>query len=406
MEEKDIRRANLGIAPVILPNDKEYRAAIVELEWAETDFLNVKWLIRLQVREAVAAIGNALDIFLAGFPDAACYCLRQAIELSTSFVYLNELPPDKKEEKIKAWANVYDSFPMRWKMDVELREFGGDYAEMRGRMPNFFNKIKETNIRLNKYVHKQGYEFLYNHRRLLPKSKREELLRDQVDEYGKLVEDVIGIVALFKLACDPMPLILGDERLANRVPGLIVMPYSKEFTQKYLGEEVVSEFKATKLYKTFEDDILCRPENNEAIYQIKQDCYVQRDQVDEILKQVSHLDFKERIAVIAVFFSTKVACVHFCDGLTTYFSDVHSNAKHKDSFCNLEFKQLRETGRKLNIPYNGVYMSLFDVYDGDMCFVEHNTPFSNEEFLMLCKEMAQLNIGALRYQQEFEKAFH
>lgn len=142
MEEKDIRRANLGIAPVILPKDKEYRAAIAELEWAETDFLNVKWLIRLQVREAVAAIGNALDIFLAGFPDAACYCLRQAIELSTSFVYLNELPPDKKAEKIKAWANVYDSFPMRGKMDAELQEFGGDYAEMRGRMPNFFNRIK------------------------------------------------------------------------------------------------------------------------------------------------------------------------------------------------------------------------------------------------------------------------
>jgi hypothetical protein len=45
----------------------------------------------------------------------------------------------------------------------------------------------------------------------------------------------------------------------------------------------------------------------------------------------------------------------------------------------------------MNVPFKDVLLTVFDAYDDDVCFVEHDTPFDVEEWRSLCKIVADFN---------------
>ena len=390
MNREEIRKANEGIVPIELPHAEDYQSALRELESAEASFFGINRVVWLQVREAITSIGNALDLFKIGYPDAACYCLRQSIELATCFAYIHELPECERKEKLAAWQTQSSWFPVRGKMEKKLERIGGEYADMHKRMPSFFSNIEKINERINKHVHKQGYDFCYHYRHFMPIEKKRQLIESLISEYESFVKTTIGVVAVFKLFIDPLPILLSEEDVANRLPGLLTEPYSPVFMEKYIGREFVAEFKATQRYKDFKEDIIRRPRLNDATYNLKQWQIFERKNAPQILAQLEQLDYCERLVVILAINSDKIAHIYFYDGLLMFATDIKCDRTILPQSSD-EFKKVRLSERKRNIPFKGVFLTVFETYDNDACFVEHDVPFADEEWLSLCNLVAGFN---------------
>lgn len=401
MNDEEMRKGNIGIVPIILPHAKEYHQALRELDWAEPFFLGLNSVVQLQIREAIASIGNALDLFKAGYSDAACYCLRQAIELATCFAYIHELSENERKEKISAWKAHAQWFPTRGKMKKRLESLDGEYADMQSHMPRFFQRVEEVNERLNKHVHKQGYEYCYSYRRFLPTEKQRAIHENLVRQYEGFVKETIGVVAVCKLVIDPLPVLLSDEEVDNRLPDMLTEPYSPEFMEKYMGEEVISEFKRTRRYEEYWNNIMKKPRLNDAVYNIKQWYHFDRGNVDQILDQIEQLNYHERLVVLLAMFSNKIARVYFHDGLLMYFTDVKSNNVDL-SLSSENFEKIRLGESRRNNPFKGSLLSVFSSYDNHAFFVEHDVPFEDNEWNELCAMVDKYNQSVVQIVQQLQ----
>ena len=401
MEDEKIRKANEGIIPIVLPHVKDYQRALRELEYAESSFLNINRVVWLHVREAITSIGNALDLFKVGYPDAACYCLRQAIELATCFVYLHELSADERNDRLSAWRSQTEKFPMRKKMEEELERLDGVYSEIHNHMPLFFEHLEAVNKRINKHVHKQGYDFFYHYRHFMPSTKKQALFVSLIKEYEGFIEATIGVVAVFKLVLDPLPILLSEEEIENRLPDLLTEPYSKLFMERYIGKEFIKEFKSTERYQDFKNDIELRPRLNDAVYDLRKWQIFERKNAPQILEQIDQLNYMERLVVLLALASNKVAHVYFYDGLLMFTTDVKCNRTIL-SWSSDEFKQVRFSEHRMNVPFKDVLLTVFNTYDGDACFVEHDVPFDAEEWLSLCKIVTDFNSRVMEQEKSME----
>lgn len=387
-----IRKNNAGIRPISVLRMEEYRDDLRRLRWSRTGFLNINKISRLLIDEAITAIGNGLDLLDIGYVDCACYSLRQAMELATTFVYLEVLPEATRRAKIDSWKEMSKKFPLRVSMMNEMDKQESDFKDLKDRMPELFSRLVEVNCRINKYIHKQGLDTLYEHRRHYGGAKKERVDKKIISDLDDFIWAAMTSVIVFQLSLDPMPILLQEDDVANRLPDFITDPYSPVFLKKYLGEENVSSYRLTHIYQTFREDVLKRPSNNEAVYWLKNDYYFDRQRFKEIIDQSDHLDICERAAVIGFLSSREVVSVCFHGGLVSYFCDVKS--KRDDFFCfnsSFEFDELVAKKERWNIPYKGVYVSKFDIFDVGACVIEHNEKLKDEELLLLCKTYAILN---------------
>ena len=390
MNTEEIRKHNLGILPIEIPHAEDYQWALSELDLAESSFLGMNLVVKLLVREAIAAIGNALDLFKTGYSDAACYCLRQAIELATCFTYIHELPENERQEKLSAWRTHAKWFPLRGKMEKKLRDLGGEYADLHTRMPRFFQKVETITERINKHIHKQGYEYCYCYRNLLPPAKKQTVVDSIVREYESFIEEAIGVVAVSKLVLDPFPILLSEEEIANRLPGFMTEPYSHGFLEKYIGEDFLNEFKTTRRYEEFRNEIMKRARINDAVYDLKQWQHFERSNINQILNQIEQLDYYERFVVLLAHASKKIAHILFFDGLSFYTTDVKCNLT-ATSMSSEDYRQFHFHEKKKNNPFKGTLLSVFPTYDNDFCFVEHDVPFDDNEWVELNALVKQYN---------------
>lgn len=314
------------------------------------------------------------------------------MELATTFVYFEVLPEDARRAKIDSWKEMSKKFPLRVGMMNEMDKLESDFKDLKNRMPELFSRLADVNRRINKYVHKQGLDTLYEHRRHYGGTKKERVDKKIESDLEDFIWAAMTSVIVFQLSLDPMPIFLQEDDVANRLPDFIIDPYSPVFLEKYLGEKNVSSYRLTNIYQTFREDVLKRPSNNEAVYWLKNDHYFDRQRFKEIIAQLDHLDICERAAVIAFLCSREVVTVCFHGGLASYFCDVKSRCD--DCFCfnsSLEFDALVAKKERWNIPYKGVYVSVFDIFDVGVCVIEHNEKLKNEELLLLCKTYAMLN---------------
>ena len=401
MNREEIRKANEGIVPIELPHAEDYQLALRELEAAEVSFWGINRVVWLQVREAITSIGNALDLFKIGYPDAACYCLRQAIELATCFAYIHELPECERKEKLAAWRTQSTWFPLRGKMEKKLESVGGVYSDIYKRMPSFFNNIEKINERINKHIHKQGYDFYYHYRHSIPSEKEHALVDSLIEEYEEFIELTIGVVAVFKLVLDPLPILLSEEEIENRLPDILTEPYSQLFMERYIGKKNIEEFKSTARYQDFKNDIASRPRLSDAVYDLRKWHIFERENAQQILDQIAQLSYKEKLVVLLALASNKVAHVYFYDGLLMFATDVKCDRTIL-SCSSDEFKQVRLSEHRMNVPFKNVLLTVFDTYDDDVCFVEHDTPFDAEEWFSLCKIVANFNSKALEQAKGME----
>lgn len=370
------------VRPLALPNRDAYIIAIDEITGSMTFFLGEPFRTTSNLlREAIVLLRNAVLLFERGFFDAAFYSLRQSVEVASTFVYFSELSEEDRKEKIANWESHIAKFPGEGEMLRQLESCGNMYKELKVEFPDFFERLTCFRKKINKYVHKQGYKCFYTYLAF-----HMEQTKTLTEEFEWFLNESITIVVVFRMILDPLPLLLLDDELCYRLPGVPTFPFSPEFVEKYMGGDFLEKYKKTTLYKTFEESVLQKPKYSETMYAFKNDDVIPRDKIAELECHLEDFSLSERIVLQLVKRLEKITRIHLLDGLITYFTD--KPGVIMNSYSSREFVKLRQGEERDNLLFRDGYLSLVcapsDFGAGEDCyFIETLEPFLEEELVLI-----------------------
>lgn len=378
-------RETQNIVPLPLENKEQLFRDLMNIEHSFTGRLDVMFSNQF-FQEAVQLIVNSIVLFEKGYFDAAFYSLRQSLEISTTIVYfVDDNETNRKQELIK-WKKQ-EKFPMHNQMLNELQKRKTVFADIKEKMNSYFDEIEITKQKLNKYVHKQGLDKFYVHRNHpFKENKSNKVL---ISDFNDFLIKSIGAIAVFRLAIDPFPLLLSDEAIYNRTTQLMTDAYSEEFIEKYIGENNINAYKQTQLYKEHFDELIKEEEMLPSVVSIVKDNYVDRTQMDEIIKQVHLLSQNDRIAVALFSSSEKIAKIYCIGGWHWYFSNV-ATVKLNMGFNSADLNTFKDSKERYNVKYEEAYLSIFNLWDEDY-YMEHNEEFTNNEIILFDEMVLKYN---------------
>lgn len=385
---KDFEIGVWKVRKFVLPNASEYLGDLNNIKWAEIGLIHAFGSNRF-FDEASQMIANSIYLFQEGFFDAAFYSLRQSIEISIGTLYLTANP-----EKMNEWQDLKQGFESGAMVNF-LRNHESDFKEIRTKMSTFFDNISVIQKRTNKYVHKQGFFSFYTTQRCSWDDHREKkIYKKIVTDFEETLKVAIGAVSVYRLAIDPLPIILMDEELMKRSGDFVTDPYSKDFVDKYIGFENIELYRQTKIYQDYEKWIMSQEKQNEAVYDIIHWQIIDRNQIDDILMQIHLLSFTDRIAVAFIMSSIKISQVYI-EGCFQYCSDVQP--LHSDIvYGNSSFDACFVHDKDFCIPYRGnSYISRVKILE-KYSYIESNDVFDEIE-------ISTLNYIAQAFSNEYIK---
>ena len=153
-------RSKENIRPVTIPNKEKYYYDLENIENSWSGRADVWSIGNTFVMEAEQLLINSLELFEMGYFDCAYYSLRSAVDVSTTIVFLADMPETERERYLSKWKATED-FPMQRQMLKMLATDGDAFIDMKQQMPLFFSDAKTLSAELNKYVHKQGFQHFY-----------------------------------------------------------------------------------------------------------------------------------------------------------------------------------------------------------------------------------------------------
>lgn len=374
---EDFEAGRWKVRKFVLPNASDYLWDIENITWAQIGLIDAFGANRF-FDEASQMIANSIFLFQKGFFDVAFYSLRQSIELSIGTLYLTANP-----EKMKEWKKLEPGFESG-KMANFLKEHEPVFKEIRAKIPAFFDNIRAVQKKTNKYVHKQGYSSFYTTQRYSWSAHREnKVYLKIVSDFEETLKVAIGAVAMYRLAIDPLPIILMDEELMMRSGDFVTEPYSEEFVNKYIGSENIELYKQTDIYQGFKESIMSHEKQNEAVFNIIHWQIIDRGKFEEITKQIHLLSYTDRLAVVIMMASVKIPQVYI-DGCFHYTSDV--KATHTDTVIGTSFYEeffANKGYNNFNIPFkNSSYISRIRICD-KYSYIETNTLLDDSEVAIL-----------------------
>lgn len=366
-------RKHENVRALVLPNKEQYYLDLLNIEhsWSGRVDTNIG---NTFVMEAEQQLVNAIELFEQGYFDCAYYSLRSAVDLSTTMVFLADMPDCERDNYLEAWKSTMD-FPMQGQMIKELSRNGSVFTDMLEKMPEFFSDSKKLSAELNKYVHKQGLQHFYisrNHP--INQGKTQAPF---IETFEKYLQRCIGVVAVMRLAIDPFPILLMDEEILYRCFDSMTDPYSDEFVEKYIGTSTIESYKRTEMYIATYDSFISEEKKKDAVFNVMKYQYIDSRRLDEIFSQLHLLPKDDIISVLLVAADEKVIKVYCHNGFLQYFTDKESNRKAM-SWSGLDFKRFSEAKKPINQIYNEAYISVFHFGD-TFYFVEHNELLSEVE---------------------------
>lgn len=360
-----------------LPNASDYLWDIENITWAETGLIDAFEANRF-FDEASQMIANSIFLFQKGFFDTAFYSLRQSIEISIGTLYLTANP-----EKMKEWKKLEPGFESG-KMADFLRKHEPVFKEIRDKIPTFFDNIRAIQKKTNKYVHKQGYSSFYTTQKYSWSDHREyKVYLKIVSDFEETLKVAIGAVAMYRLAIDPLPIILMDGEMMMRSGDFVTRPYSDEFVNKYIGAKNIELYKQTEVYQGFKESIMSHEKQNEAVFDIIHWQIIDRSKFEDITKQIHLLSYSDRLAVVIMMVSTKIPQVYI-EGYFHYTSDV--KAKHSDTVIGTSYYEdffANKGNNNFNVPFKNVsYISRIKIKE-EFSYIESNEPLNQQEIDLL-----------------------
>ena len=378
-------RKNQNIKKYTITNSEEYYLDLMNIEHSFSGRMDIP-LANTFIMESVQLIINSMSLFELGYFDAAFYSLREAIEISTTIVYLADMPEEEMKAKIDDWKNTRD-FPMQGQMLNELYQHGIVISDMKEKMNAFFDEIKNVSKKINKYVHKQGLRFFYVSRNHPFNGKKDN--ERYIKDYIYYLEKTIGIIAVMRLAIDPYPVLLMDEEILLRCFDSMTDAYKDDFVKKYISDETLKDYKKTEMYINHYNSHILDEKKNYDVFNIMKHQYIDTNKKEEILSQIDLLDKADTIAAYIALISDKVVKVYTYGGFQMYFTDRKTNRK-VFSWSGMDFKRFEENNEQFNQKYDEAFISVFK-YKMDekeeTFFVEHNILLNDEDIKMI-KELA------------------
>ncbi len=362
-----------NVRPFELSNKEQYYFDLLNIEHSWSGRMGGN-ICNTFVMEAEQQLINAMELFELGYFDCAYYSLRSAIDLSTTMVFLEDMPDKERREFLNAWQETKD-FPMQGQMIKQLSCKGSVFTDMKEKMPEFFAEAKELSANINKYVHKQGLQYFYisrNHPFNLHKSQE-----PFIATFEYYLQRCIGVVAVMRLAIDPFPILLMDKEILYRCFDSMTDPYSEKFVEKYIGITTIEKYKQTDLYSCTYDSFIGEEKKNEDVFNVVKHQYINSRKIDNIFRQLHLLNKEDAISVLLVSACEKVVKVYCEGGMLMYFTDRNTNRKVR-SWSGSDFKRFAETEDLINQPYDEAYISVF-FFDNTPFFVEHNDSLSSDE---------------------------
>lgn len=360
-----------NITPFSLQDKERYYLDLMNIENSWTGRIDAMYSNEF-FREAIQLIINSIVLFEKGYFDCALYSLRQSIEISTTIIYFVDNSEDKRKSEMKKWRNQ-ERFPMNNQMLNELKNRKLVFSDLKEKMVTFFDDVELTKQNLNKYVHKQGLDKFYvsrNHP--LRKNETEKLNKKLLTDYNNFLIKSIGIIAVFRLAIDPLPLLLADDEIYKRTGQLMTEGYSDAFIDKYIGQDNINAYQQTELYKEYYADIIKEEEMLPSVLDVVKDDYIDRNKIQEIYTQIHLLGIIDMIAVAIVEISEKTSKVYCYGGWNWYFTNTKS--KRISSNVNSEDFEVFKDNEKYNVTYEEVFLSGFEVSKENF-YIEHNEEF-------------------------------
>ena len=367
-------RKTLNLKPVELKNKEKFYLDIMNIENSWTGRMDTS-AGNTFIMESVQLIVNSMELFELGYFDCAYYSLRSAVEISTTMVFLSDMPHGERENFLESWKSTKD-FPMQGKMLSMLSEKGGVFIDVKEEMPDFFEFAKKLNKELHKYVHKQGFKHFYVSRNHPINGNKS--MDGYVATFQSYLKKCITVVAVMRLVIDPFPILLMDQDILYRCFDSMTDPYSQEFVDEYIGELFVNEYKNTSIYTSTYDSFINEPLKSEATFDVMKYQCIDTTKKDEILLQISLLKQCDVICCLLAFSSQKIVKIYGYGGWMMYFTERKTNRKSM-SWSGMDFKNFETCNEKINLPYDESYISVFK-FNNETYFIEHNEMLNEEEY--------------------------
>lgn len=361
------------VRPFLNINLDEYVYDIDNIHYANISSLD-ECEYNYNIDEACFMLINSIRIFTEGYFDCAIYCLRQSIEVSLSSLFLSSSKPITRRK----WNEDMRVFTKQ-NMQTFLLKENSDYKQLQTKLTSFFEVLKKKEEQANKYIHKQGIKTFHRYRNGIDghnTSIDEEIARF----FTEYLELAISAVAIYRLYFDPMPLLLSDDQILFRVSDIATERYSDEFIDKYLSDKVVAAYKESYMYSFYYDYFIAQESQNEAIYNITHNQFIDRSAIDEIQKQVHLLSTYDKYAVDIFMSSPKISNIYLMDGWHWYFSDIRGNRKcNSMSLGYIHFEEQFSDNNCHNVIYNETeYISRIRLNE-EWCYIGHISPFTKKE---------------------------
>lgn len=361
------------IKPMTINNKEEIVSDILNIEHSFSGRMDTP-SANLFIMESVQLLVNSIALFEQGYFDCTYYSLREAIEISTTIIYLSDLTEEQRKEKMKDWKSL-DRFPMQKQMLNYLSTNGAIFSDMKVKLKEYFEKVNTVSQDLNKIVHKQGFQHFYMSRNhpMTEKQYNSEQFKKAFEENLK---KCIGIVAVMRLAIDPFPILLMDYEIYSRTFNSMTDPYTEDFVHKYIGKKVIEDYKTTELYVNHYDSYINEEQKNPTTLNIVKHQYIDTKNKNDIIKQLHLLNEWDYYASLITIHFDKVCKVYCGGGFQMYFTDKKTN-RSALSWSGLEFKAFSDSLSKFNQSYDEAFISVLNL--GQDYYLEHNEIFSKEE---------------------------
>lgn len=301
-----------------VPNAEELRWLVNEIDFSISGRIET-YHYNSYLSEAAILLNNALELFEIGYFDAACYSAREAIELSTVGLALTDMPEKDRERLQSSWRSR-ERFPTQSRLLGTLMRNGHSFSDFPEKMPSLIDRISRCSEKLNKVVHKQGFDYFYKNR-CHPVYEYEHGHADLIELFCDCMRDAISIVAVMRLGIDPFPVILTDPECEYRYDESLTKPYSEAMLKDCIGSEIVEQYKTTGIYLSHKRWLLDSfPKKSKAAYDVTAINYIDTNAAADILGDLPLMPLSSVCAALLTIAVPDVHDVYGDDGLTIYFN--------------------------------------------------------------------------------------
>lgn len=362
------------LVPVEYPEGDKHLAALNNIQFAHAQSFDLNSLQFFS--EATYLIANAIQLFRSGYYDCAFYSLRQSIELSIVILYITE----RGDEYLRKREMQKDGFETGAMINY-LKNNAPIFKDVRTRMTDFFEEVRSMQKEMNKYVHKQGYGTFYTFNRSIFESERKQYWQTQrLIDFDRFVIKCIGAVAVYRLALDPLPVLLREENMLYKIPSILTAPYTDEFIQTYIGRNQIESFYKTQIYQEYYNHLKNKETLCEGCYKLLHLNDYDRTLFPEIISQFHVLPSHTQLAVLIFSISPKIADMICKNGWERYSSDIPSRRIPWSFHLGTEYyESLFPYRENFNQHYNNVYISRIKI-NNEWEYIEHNEQFTLDEW--------------------------